>query len=287
MQTGEAYNTLGLKAHASPDEIRRAYRALVKKYHPDKNHSPEAKDYFLLIQEAYDHLCNPNPEKISAYSQKDQETATAYAQDKANYEQYREQARAQRAKKKAAEEAYKIEFLRNLKTSWKGWWHRSTAFVGLILFIVLWVDFFLPEKTQRIFPEQYANKTYQSIDGHAIQLFFSTDGRHYWISDYFSQELGTALSIHTKETHWLRQVKNIDIQEGHYLRTVPVHFTFYWAQIWVSLLFLVPFISWFWASADIIFVAGSYFSRLLVSPILFYFLCTENRWLHLLSFGTL
>ena len=36
MQTGDPYKVLGLKVGASPDEIRSAYRRLVKKYHPKR-----------------------------------------------------------------------------------------------------------------------------------------------------------------------------------------------------------------------------------------------------------
>ena len=37
------YETLGLKPWASPDEIRTAYRALVKQVHPDHIQDPEAR----------------------------------------------------------------------------------------------------------------------------------------------------------------------------------------------------------------------------------------------------
>ena len=53
------YKILGVDKDASQDEIRSAYRKLSKQWHPDLNHSPEAKDKFAEINEAYEVLSNP------------------------------------------------------------------------------------------------------------------------------------------------------------------------------------------------------------------------------------
>jgi hypothetical protein len=55
----------------------------------------------------------------------------------------------------------------------------------------------------------------------------------------------------------------------------------------MSLIFLVPFLSWHFASADIIFVAGSFVSRYAILALMIWFLMSENRYLHLLSLGQL
>ena len=289
MQTGDPYKILGIKPKASPQEIRRAYRNLAKKYHPDKNNEAGAQEKFLAIQAAYEQLLNGSKdvESPAGVRKKESQQAQNDAQQRAAYDNYRKNAREKYAQRKAAEEAYKTAYLKDLKSSWKGWWHQTAAVIGLCLFLVVWVDFFVPARQTTIYPERFGLKTYQSMNGHFVQLFKSTDGRNFWISDYFSQELIKSSAIQTIETPWLRQVKSIRFQEQHFVKETPVHFTFYWAQIWVSLAFLFPFISWRFASADIIFVAGSYFSRFLIGPFIIYFLLTEHRWLHLLSFGIL
>jgi curved DNA-binding protein CbpA len=53
------YETLGLPFGASAEEIRKRYRELVRRYHPDVNPSPDAKERFLRIQEAYQVLSDP------------------------------------------------------------------------------------------------------------------------------------------------------------------------------------------------------------------------------------
>ncbi|MBU0490843.1 MAG: DnaJ domain-containing protein [Chloroflexi bacterium] len=50
------YRTLGVSEHADADEIKRAYRRMARRHHPDIDHSPDAAERFLLIQTAFDVL---------------------------------------------------------------------------------------------------------------------------------------------------------------------------------------------------------------------------------------
>ena len=56
----DPYKVLGIERDASDDEIKKAYRALSKKYHPDANinnpNKEKAEEMFKLVQEAYQQI---------------------------------------------------------------------------------------------------------------------------------------------------------------------------------------------------------------------------------------
>jgi molecular chaperone DnaJ len=59
------YDTLGVARAADSDEIRKAYRRLARKYHPDLNPGDKAaEDRFKKVQEAYDVLSDESKRKI-------------------------------------------------------------------------------------------------------------------------------------------------------------------------------------------------------------------------------
>jgi DnaJ-class molecular chaperone len=69
------YERLGLSRGASQDDIRRAYRKLVRKHHPDTNPGDHcAEERFKDIQQAYEALSNP--EKRRGYDQRLRASAT-------------------------------------------------------------------------------------------------------------------------------------------------------------------------------------------------------------------
>ena len=52
----DPYKILGVDRNASDDEIKKAYRQMAKKYHPDVNKEPGAEEKFKQTQNAYDQI---------------------------------------------------------------------------------------------------------------------------------------------------------------------------------------------------------------------------------------
>lgn len=58
------YKTLGISKTASEDEIKKAYRKLALKTHPDRNKAPDAEAQFKRVNEAFEVLSDVEKRKI-------------------------------------------------------------------------------------------------------------------------------------------------------------------------------------------------------------------------------
>ncbi len=67
MEYKDYYDVMGVARDVTQDEIKRAYRKLARKYHPDVSNEPEAEERFKSVGEAYAVL--KDPEKRAAYDQ--------------------------------------------------------------------------------------------------------------------------------------------------------------------------------------------------------------------------
>ena len=57
------YAVLGVSENASDDDVKKAYRRLAMKYHPDRNKEAGAADKFKDVNEAYQTLSDPPKRK--------------------------------------------------------------------------------------------------------------------------------------------------------------------------------------------------------------------------------
>jgi len=89
MVLADYYHVLGLSENPTIDDIKRAYRVKARLYHPDINHSADAKENFIAVTEAYDFLISYH-EKIKANEE-------AYLHAMEEWRKFRQQRARQRA----------------------------------------------------------------------------------------------------------------------------------------------------------------------------------------------
>lgn len=129
------HHTLGVSENATLTEIKKAYRILARKFHPDMNPADDAAEQFIRITEAYEILTGERKQKQSTYTQPvsyedlARERAKAYA--RMRYEEFKRQCDA-------------FESTPMHKLLWPAW--VNYIFIAIALFFI--TDSLLPMKTE-------------------------------------------------------------------------------------------------------------------------------------------
>jgi hypothetical protein len=135
------YKILGVAYTATHDEIKRAYRRLAVRYHPDKNNDPQAESLFKEINEAYDVL--GDPAKKTFYDLKFSSPFTSASEPQPP--RHRDPAyhtNRPRAKRKSDQERLKDLMAEYLP------WAIKTAYLCLAFSGLLLIDYILPNQVQ-------------------------------------------------------------------------------------------------------------------------------------------
>ena len=93
------YTLLNIETSADLETIKKAFRREVAIYHPEKNASPEAKEHFELLIEAFDILSDP--EKRKHYDEMLASEATnkpVVIEEKEQYEEWKKEAKTKSKK---------------------------------------------------------------------------------------------------------------------------------------------------------------------------------------------
>lgn len=174
------YAILGVSYSATDLEIKRTYRRLAVKYHPDKNPDPQAEALFKEINEAYDTLSDP--EKKVFYDLKRQNPFQGVIIEEPPRPRHRDP--RYRGTARPAPTKGNRNNLKDLKRKYipyLGW----LCWVGITIPALLFIDYYLP----------YRIKKEMIVDGYAVGRQQRSNQTHSFKHIVFTTESGKLIKI--------------------------------------------------------------------------------------------
>jgi hypothetical protein len=274
------FDILGLPENATPQEIRKQFRALAMRYHPDKNTTPNAKDKFLQLTEAYEILIGKKnaPDEL-------------IARNRAKKEKSAEE-RMREAKKKHFEQLYQEQqendrYFKSLFTGRKWQIQKKISILGPVFSTLLLLEIFLPNhyETDKII---YFDQILPSADALQQNSLVRTEkGNSYWISD-INYALYSEFPSVLIERSWLFHIpKKVIAVQSLATTTYFVQFTFLSEIFVVCLFFCLPLFIRIYKKKTVLYTVLYHVSLYLSTALLIWFLLWEDHWAHVLVLGFL
>ena len=278
------YKSLGLPNNASQDSVRKAYRKLAMRYHPDRNPSTDAVTKFVAITEAYDILTG----KKSVPKASDTRGATAHRTPTA--EEY--EARAREARQRFKQQQYREQlenerYFQSLINGRKWRIIRFSAILGCLLSLFIVADYFLPHHFSEGKVVGYSLNQMRGFDGASVSRIETNDGDYFWVENIRSTLYSENENV-LFESSWLFHNPIRIISLGKTEDTpFEINLNFYRIGWLLALLFLVPAYTVRYKRREISFTVLYHFSYYCINALLLLYLLTGYRWAHIMSLGFL
>lgn len=290
MSLGQFYKRLGLPPSATADDVRKRFRKLAMRYHPDKNRSPAAAQKFLGITEAYEVISgkrqNPIRTRNSATNKSKPGASTASAKSAARDYETRGREAKERYENQQKKENIENELYYRKLTSGASWKiMRISAILGTIMACCMLLDQFLPHHFEEDKVSHYALNQGLHGSNEIVSVIKTYQDDYYWVSKINYTLYGRAPSI-TIEKSWIfhqpiRVIANTKTENSYY----HVHYTLFSNYIIFIVILLFPIVTFRYKRRTIGFTILYHASYYGVNGMILFVLFTDDRWAHFLSAG--
>ncbi len=278
MQKSACYKLLGLEPGASRHEIRKRYRQLAMRYHPDKNPDPDAEKLFIKLTEAYEILLGKRPESAAT---------TKPENRKASHEERMKTAHVRFADQKIRQTEENDRYFNYLTKGRKWKTIRVSAILGSILTLCLLLDLVLPHHFEREEITHYRLNVGAAPNGKDVGLIRTASERSFFVSQM-------RYSLYNKdryvlvESSWIfhnpvRIISLGKVENNPY----NIHFTLYGTAWLIILLLMLPVITMQYKRKSVSFTILYHASYFGTNAVILVYLITGHRWAHLLTLGFL
>jgi len=276
MSGKQYYDLLGLPESASEAEVKRQFRKLAKKYHPDLNPNPEDQQYFLQLLDAYERILKRE------FSEK---RKTVPAQNPSSQDIHRQ--RWEQVNRRWREEEEEMnEYYQSLVSGWRLKVKYVFSILSLWAMVSLIADEYLPLRIFRDKVITYNTTAYQSLDGSTVNEVQLAQHGNVFIAGYNPHNFEEHRQILLYQTSITRSNKFVlhDIP-GQHTELKEVHFGLCRLKtplfIFLGLAFILPF----FRKPTAFLVLGSWMGLYISGPMILFVFLFYFRFISLFTFG--
>lgn len=283
MTNSECYRILELPVGASDALIKKQFKKLALRFHPDRNPSPEAHEHFILISNAVDQLLKAKDTATTQTRKKSRPTNPE--KKRAEQEQRIRVAKERFEQQRRSDELEQERYFRSLTTGKKWQLYKLIALLSFTLSIVLLLDLMLPhhqekDKMVAFYPKAIGGIKYDYV----YEIAFSKNNTLFAQRFFENWKLSESPVIIEKSRLFHTPVS---FHEMNSSPSIQACFDFNLAAFGLPLmiLFLVPLIPYFFKRKTVYFTFLYHVSFWLIGPLGIIILGTGERLSHLLTLG--
>ncbi len=283
MTNSECYRILELPVGVSDALIKKQFKKLALRFHPDRNPSPEAHEHFILISNAADQLLKAKDTATTQTRKKSRPTNPE--KKRAEQEQRIRVAKERFEQQRRSDELEQERYFRSLTTGKKWQLYKLIALLSVTLSIVLLLDLMLPhhqekDKMVAFYPKAIGGIKYDYV----YEITFSKNNTLFAQRFFENWKLSESPVIIEKSRLFYTPVS---FHEMNSSPSIQAYFDFNLAAFGLPLmiLFLVPLIPYFFQRKTVYFTFLYHVSFWIIGPLGVLILGTGERLSHLLTLG--
>ena len=277
------YEVFGLTETATKSEVKRQYRKLAMKFHPDRNPDPKAHKLFLDLTEAYQILMDDSAARPTRNIRENDRSKSADEQRQERFDlaqkRYQEYLKRQQI---AVEMSFK-KF-----TSGARWLvFKATAIFTFALGVFLFIDHFLPTHWENHIILS-SSSPYSGLNSSSMSEIHTDKNLNVFITDFeFAPNMRIWPAIEVERSRIFHNPIGIKHTYQGMSRYFTVDFSVVNLFPFLSLFLFIPAITLFAKNNSAGFYLSVYFSQYIVLGFAIYIFLSQNRWLHFFTFGFL